>query len=132
MGGIMNAIAFPDFTDAIVQLRIICGLIFIPHIIGQFTVKDAVFAFFEAAGLKPAWLFVRTALVVQTLAVLGLVLGIYVFYAAWLGGIFMICAGLAAFKVSKGRWVWNLGGCEFHMFWGLCCIIVALHSPAWA
>jgi len=42
----------------------------------------------------------------------------------------MICAGLAAFKVSKGRWFWNLGGCEFHMFWGLCCIIVALHSPA--
>jgi len=70
----MNAIVFPDLTDAIVQLRILCGLLFIPHIIGQFTLKDAVFAFFEAAGLKPAWLFVRTALVVQTLAVVGLVL----------------------------------------------------------
>ena len=126
----MNAIVFTDLTDAIVQLRILCGLLFIPHIIGQFTVRDAVFAFFEAAGLKPAWLFVRTALVVQTLAVLGLVLGIYVFYAAWLAGIFMICAGLAAFKVSNGRWFWNLGGREFHIFWGLCCIIVALHSPA--
>jgi len=126
----MNAIVFPDLTNAIVQLRILCGLLFIPHILAQFTAKDAVFGFFEAAGLKPAWLFVRTALVVQTLVLLGLVLGIYVFYAAWLGGIFMICAGLAAFKVSKGRWVWNLGGCEFHMFWGLCCIIVALHSAA--
>jgi hypothetical protein len=42
----------------------------------------------------------------------------------------MFFAGLAAFKVSKGRWVWNLGGCEFHMFWAACCIIVALHSPA--
>ena len=126
----MNAIVFQDLTDAIVQLRIICGLLFIPHIIGQFTVREAVFAFFETAGLKPAWLFVRTALVVQTLALLGMVLGIYVFYAALLGGVFMICAGLAAFKVSKGRWFWNLGGCEFHMFWGLCCIIVALHSPA--
>ena len=126
----MDAIVFPDITDAIVQLRIICGLLFIPHIIGQFTVRDAVFAFFETAGLKPAWLFVRTALVVQTVAFLGMVLGIYVFYAALLGGVFMICAGLAAFKVSKGRWFWNLGGCEFHMFWGLCCFIVALHSPA--
>jgi len=126
----VNAIVFQDLTDAIVQLRIICGLLFIPHIIGQFTVREAVFAFFETAGLKPAWLFVRTALVVQTLALLGMVLGIYVFYAALLGGVFMICAGLAAFKVSKGRWFWNLGGCEFHMFWGLCCIIVALHSPA--
>lgn len=126
----MNAIVFPDLTDAIVQLRIICGLLFIPHILAQFTAKEAVFGFFDAAGLKPAWLFVRIALVVQTLVLLGLVLGIYVFYVAWIGGIFMFFAGLAAFKVSKGRWVWNLGGCEFHMFWAACCVIVALHSPA--
>jgi putative oxidoreductase len=126
----VNDITFPDLTDAIVQLRIICGLLFIPHILAQFTAKEAVFGFFEAAGLKPAFIFVRLALVVQTLVLLGLVLGIYVFYAAWLGGIFMISAGLAAFKVSGGRWVWNLGGCEFHILWGVCCIIVALHSPA--
>ena len=37
----MNAIVFPDLTDAIVQLRILCGLLFIPHIIAQFTAKDA-------------------------------------------------------------------------------------------
>ena len=126
----MNAIVVPDLTDTIVQLRLVCGLFFIPHIIGKFTVKDAVYAFFEAAGLKPASLFVWTALIVETLVVLGLVLGIHVFYAALLGGVFIFCAGLSTFKVSKGRWYWNLGGCEFHMFWALCCIIVALHSPA--
>jgi len=126
----MSAIAVPDLTDAIVQIRIICGLFFIPHIIGKFTLKDAVFGFFEAAGLKPAAFFVYTALIVESAVVLGLVLGIFVFYAAVLGGFFMLCAGLATFKVSKGRWYWNLGGCEFHMFWALCCFIVAFHSPA--
>ena len=117
-------------ADPIRLLSILCGLMFIPHSVAKFTARQAVERVFESAGLRPVPFFVFLSLTIELIATIGLVFGVLQPYASWLGAIFMLCAGLGAFKVSKGRWFWNLGGCEFHMFWGLCCIIVALHSPA--
>ena len=115
-------------TDAVRQLAIICGLIFIPHSIAKFTAKEAVEKVFISAGLRPVRFFVILSLIIEVVATVGLVFNVMQPYTSWLGALFMLSAGAAAYKVPGGKWNWSLGGCEFHVFWALCMIIVALHS----
>lgn len=116
--------------DPVRQLAIVCGLLFIPHSIAKFTARQAVEKVFETAGLRPVKMFVILSLMIELIATIGLVFNVLQPYASWLGALFMLCAGAASFKVSGGKWNWSLGGCEFHVFWALCMIIVALHSHA--
>lgn len=117
-----------NISNPINQLAVLCGLAFIPHSVAKFTSRDAVFGFFDAAGLRPAAFFVYLALVIEILATVGLVFDVLLPYAAALAAVFMLGAAAAVLKVSGGRWVWNLGGCEFHVFWATCCIIIAIHT----
>ncbi len=117
-----------QLCDPIHQLAILCGLMFIPHILAAFTARDAVFDVFRAAGFRPVGPFVATAVVIEVSVALCLVIGRWLPFAASIAGLFMLAAGAAAWKISKGRWVWNLGGCELHVFWAACCFIVAAHS----
>ena len=54
--------------------------------------------------------------------------GIYTRHAAILGAIFLAVAAMACYRVSGRRWYWNFGGAEFCVFWGICCVIVAMHG----
>lgn len=82
---------------------------------------------FELAGLRPVKIFVLLSLVIELIATVGLVFNVLQPYTSWLGAQFMLSAGAASYKISGGKWNWRLGGCEFHVFWALCMIIVALH-----
>ncbi len=114
--------------DPIHQLAILCGLMFLPHIRAAFTAREAVFDVFRAAGFRPVGPFVAISVAIEIAVAFCLVLGIWLPYAAAIAGVFMLTAGAAAWKVSNGRWVWNLGGCELHVFWAACCLIVAAHG----
>ena len=114
--------------NPIYQLALVCGLMFIPHILAAFVTREAVFDFFRTAGFRPAGLFVNVSVAIEISVALCLVLGIWLPVAASIAGVFMLTAGAAVWKVSNGRWVWNLGGCELHVFWAICCFIVATHS----
>src|SRR6185436_16391781 len=37
-----------------------------------------------------------------------------------------LVATWAAWRNSKGKWLWNIGGCEYPFFWAIACIVVAL------
>ena len=39
----------------------------------------------------------------------------------------LLIAGAAVWKVTKGKWLWNIGGYEYCLFWAICCLIVAMH-----
>lgn len=117
-----------DLADPLHVLALVCGLLFIPHILAAFTSRDAVVGFFAAAGLRPPLLFVKLAVAIETMVCLSLVFRVWLPVGAAIAAVFMFSAGAAAWKVSKGRWVWNLGGCEFHVFWGVCCALIATHS----
>lgn len=117
-----------DLADPIRQLAILCGLTFIPHSLAKFTSRKQVEEFFDTAGFRPAGFFVYFSLMTEIAVTAALVLGVFVPFAAAVAAIFMLTAAVSVFKVSGGRWVWNLGGCEFHVFWSICCIIVAVHS----
>ena len=124
----MNLAQNFDLTNAFNILRIVCGLFFIPHLFVKFQNQDFVKGFMEKVGLNPpgAWLY--AAFAVEIVATIGLVLGIFTFYVAILAGVFLIVAAWATYKFSEGKWIWNFGGAEYPLFWGICCLVVAMHA----
>lgn len=108
-------------------LRIICGAFFIPHIYAKFMVPEAL-GFFQAAKFKPAATWMYVACVVEVILATGLIFGIYTFWSALFAAIHMGIIAVAIYRVTGGKWLWNIGGNEYAVFWGICCVVVAMHA----
>ncbi|MEX0590526.1 MAG: DoxX family protein [Xanthobacteraceae bacterium] len=124
----MNLAQNFDLTNGFNILRIVCGLFFIPHLFVKFQNQDFVKGFMAKVGLNPpaAWLY--GAFVVEIIATIGLVFGIYTVPVALLAAVFLLVAAWASYKYSDGKWIWNFGGAEYPLFWGICCLVVALQA----
>ena len=107
-------------------LRIICGAFFIPHIYAKYFVPEAL-GFFVAAKFKPPKFWLYTACVVEVVLALGLILGIYTNIVAWVAALHLAVAAIAVYRVT-GKWLWNIGGFEYCLFWAICCVVVAMHG----
>jgi putative oxidoreductase len=107
-------------------LRIICGLFFIPHIVGKITVP-ATLEFFVKTGFKPPAFWMTVSGVIEAVLCVALVLGIYTEYAAAIACIHLLVAAAATYKLTK-CWIWVIGGIEFCVFWAICCLVVAMHA----
>lgn len=116
-----------DITNGAVLLRLICGLFFFPHIYFKiFGSPPPALAFFTQAGFKPPAAFMRVAIVTETIAGLGLILGIHTQWAALLAAANLAVAAVAVcFFNREVRWLWNLNGMEFPVFWMIACLVVA-------
>jgi putative oxidoreductase len=108
-------------------LRIICGAFFIPHIYAKFMVPEAL-GFFQAARFKPAATWMYVACVVEVVLAIGLIFGIFTFWIAVIAAVHMAVIAAAIHQVSGGKWLWNIGGYEYPVFWGICCVVVAMHA----
>jgi putative oxidoreductase len=119
-----------DLTNGYNVLRIACGVFLVPHLVVKFKNQDFVKGFMAKAGLNPpvAWLY--GAFVVEIVATVGLVLDIYTVYVAVATGVFLLVAAFACWRTSEGKWMWNFGGAEYPLFWGICCFAVALQAQA--
>jgi putative oxidoreductase len=126
-GETMNDLAQSfDLTNEFNILRLICGLFFIPHIYAKFFVPEALGFFVAAKFNRPkAWLY--TACVIEIVVAIGLIFAIYPLYAGAIACIELLVAAGAVWKVTKGRWLWNVGGYEYCVFWAICCLVVVLH-----
>jgi putative oxidoreductase len=118
-----------DLTNEFNILRLICGLFFIPHIYAKFFVPEAL-GFFVAAKFKPPAFWMYTACVIETFLAIGLIFAILPFYAGAIACVHLLIAGAAVHKVTSGKWLWNIGGYEYCLFWAICCLIVAMHYRA--
>lgn len=119
--------------DPMVQLRLVCGLFFIPHIAGKVLPPHPALSFFKAAGFPAPGPVMYFAALVETLTCIGLVLGIQTRLAAWLGVGILLVAAIAVYRLQgildKPKWLWNVGGCEYPLFWALACGILAMSGP---
>jgi putative oxidoreductase len=113
-------------TDGMNILRLICGLFFIPHIYAKFFVPEAL-GFFVAAKFNPPKTWMYVACVIETIIAIGLIFAILPFYAGALGFVHLLVAAAAVSRVTGGKWLWNIGGHEYCVFWAICCLVVAMH-----
>ena len=116
-----------DLSDPFNILRLICGVFFVPHIYAKFAVPEAL-GFFVAAKFKPPKFWLYTSCVIEILVAAGLILGVYTVVAAWIAAIHLGVAAVAVYRVTGGKWLWNIGGNEYCVFWAICCVIVAMHG----
>ncbi len=116
-----------NLADEFNMLRLICGLFFIPHIYAKFFVPEAL-GFFVAAKFKPPALWIYMACVIETVLAIGLVFRIYTTYAGAIAFIHLVVAAAAVWRVTRGKWLWNIGGYEYCVFWAICCLVVAMHG----
>lgn len=91
-----------DLSNGVNILRLICGLFFIPHIVGKFT-EPATLNFFKAAKFNPpaTWMYIAGA--IETLLTIGLVSAIYTPYAL-VAAFHLFVVGAATHKVA-GKWI---------------------------
>jgi putative oxidoreductase len=113
-----------DPTNGLNILRLICGLFFIPHLYAKFFVPEAL-GFFVAAKFKPPAFWMYVACAIEIVLAIGLIFAIYPRYAGALGFVHLLVAGAAVYKVT-GKWLWNIGGCEYCVFWAIACLVVAM------
>ncbi len=115
-----------NLFDELNILRLICGLFMIPHIYGKFYVPAAL-GFFVAAGFKPPKFWMYLAGAIEVVLAAGLIFNIYVTICAAILAFHLLVAAAGVYKVTK-KWLWNIGGYEFCLFWAICCWVVAMHS----
>jgi uncharacterized membrane protein YphA (DoxX/SURF4 family) len=115
-----------DITNGYNILRIICGAFLVPHLYAKFMVPEAL-GFFVAAKFNPPKVWMYTACVIEAVLAVALIIGIYPVYAGAIAAIHLAVAGVAVYRVT-GKWLWNIGGCEFCFFWAICCVVVAMHG----
>ena len=115
-----------DLTNEFNILRIICGAFLVPHIYAKFFVPEAL-GFFVAAKFKPPATWMYTACVIETVLAIGLIFGIYTTYVAAVAAIHLGVAAVAVYRVT-GKWLWNIGGYEYCLFWAISCVVVAMHG----
>ena len=118
-----------DPADPLLPIRVMAGLFYAPHILFKLNAMAGSAAFFAKAGLHPPMLFLGMALLAETVCLVGFTFGILV---KWVG---LVSAGVMGFAVyativTKGPgWLWNLGGVEYLVFWGVTSL--ALAAAAW-
>ena len=83
--------------------------------------------FFVAAKFQPPKFWMYVACVIEIVLAIGLIFGILTVYVGILGFLHLMVAAVSVHRVSAGRWLWNIGGCEYCLFWAICCLIVAMH-----
>jgi putative oxidoreductase len=117
-----------DLSNGAVVLRLICALFFFPHIYFKIAGNPPPgLGFFVKAGFKPPVFYMRVATVVETVAALGLLFAIYTQWAALLAAASLTVAAVAVcFFNGSVKWLWNLGGMEFCVFWAIACVAVAM------
>ena len=118
-----------DLTNEFNILRLICGLFLIPHIYAKFYVPEAL-GFFVAAKFKPPAFWMYVSCVIEVVLAIGLIFAIFPFYAGAVAFIHLMVATVAVWKVTKGKWLWNIGGYEYCVFWGISSLAVAINYRA--
>ena len=107
-------------------LRIMCGLFFIPHIIGKYTEPKAL-ELFGSFGFNPPKLWLNVACIVEIILTICLVFGILTPYVAAVAAIHLAIAAFSTYRFNH-KWLWHIGGCEYCVFWALACLVVAMHA----
>src|SRR3954454_22089422 len=93
-----------NLLNGIVGLRLVCGLFFIPHVVGKFT-EPATLGLFKAAKFNPPATWMYIAGTIETCLTIGLVFDLYTPYVAAIAPAHLLVGAAATDKVTR-KWIW--------------------------
>ena len=108
-------------------LRLAAGAFFLPHVYAKLSGPGTV-AFFQTAGFRPPARWMYLACAIEAAVALSLLSNVLVRYFSILGAIHLLVAGAVVYLVNGRRWLWNMGGFEYCVFWSICCVVVAINA----
>ena len=117
-----------DLTNEFNILRLICGLFLLPHLYAKASDLELTYKIYDDFRLYLSSYGFSPACVIEIVCAIGMVFAIYTRYVALLEAVFLLVAAWAVWRHSKGKWLWQIGGFEYCLFWAICCIVVAMHG----
>ena len=117
-----------NLSDPMVPVRMMCGLLYVPHILFKLNGMSGAAAFFGKAGFNPPMAFVVLALVTEIICAVGLTFNILTKWVGLMSAGVMAVAVYAVFATKGIGWLWNLGGIEYLALWASLSVLVAVQA----
>jgi putative oxidoreductase len=118
-----------DLTESHNVVRMLAGFMMLPHAASKFAaggLNPGTVAFFTKAGMQPAEFMVGLAATAETVGGVCLLLGLATRWAGLGVSAIMALTIFALLNVGPFKWLWNFGGIEYNLFWGLTALAVAV------
>ncbi|ARQ01407.1 hypothetical protein CAK95_21590 [Pseudorhodoplanes sinuspersici] len=117
-----------DLTNPTVVVRLMCGLFYLPHAFFKINGFEGSVAAFAKMGFEPAAFWVLLAIATELVCAVGLTLNLYTRYVGLASAGTMALAAYGTFATKGVHWMWNFGGVEYIVFWGVASLALAVHA----
>jgi len=112
--------------DAKTAISIVCGAFLLPHTIAKLSNIERASQLFHKIGLRPARFFVVLTALLELVAALALISGLYRWIGAVIAATILVVAAYAITQVHGLKWRWQHPGIEYMLFWAIVCLCVSL------
>lgn len=110
--------------DAKSAIRVIAGAFLLPHTFAKLTNIGRAAVLFEKVGFRPPRVFVVLTALMELVAAISLIFGIYPKIGALIAAIILVGAAYAISQVHGLTWRWQHPGIEYMLFWAIVCLCV--------
>ena len=117
-----------DLTNPAVAVRLMAGLFYVPHIVFKLTGIAGSLAAFGKMGFEPPLFWLSLAILTETLCAIGLTFNLYTRYVGFMSAGTMALAVYGTFATKGVQWMWNFGGVEYLVFWGVASAVLAIQA----
>jgi putative oxidoreductase len=117
-----------DITNPINVIRIMAGLFYVPHVLFKVTGFAGSLLAFQKMGFEPPRFWVSLAILTETVCAVGLTFNLYTRYVGLMSAGTMVLAAYGTFATKGVHWMWNFGGIEYLVFWGVASLALAVHA----
>jgi putative oxidoreductase len=117
-----------DLSNPIIVVRLMAGLFYVPHVVFKLTAFGGSLSAFGNMGFQPPLFWVSLAILTESLCAVGLTLNLYTRYVGLMSAGTMALAVYGTFATKGVHWMWNFGGVEYLVFWGVTSLALAVHA----
>lgn len=117
-----------DVTDAAVAVRLMVGLFYVPHALFKLNGMEGAAGLFGRIGFQPPMFWVSLAIAAELACAVALTLNIQVKWMGLASAAVMALAGYAVLVTKGPIWLWNFGGVEYIVFWGVASLVLAVQA----
>jgi putative oxidoreductase len=111
--------------DARTAVRIVAGAFLLPHTIAKLGNIDRASQLFDKIGFRPPRFFVVLTSLMELVAAVGLITGLYPRIGALIAATILVVAAWAIARIHGPKWRWQHPGVEYMLFWAIVCLCVA-------
>jgi putative oxidoreductase len=117
-----------DLTNPTVVVRLMAGLFYVPHVVFKISGFAGSLVAFGNMGFQPPLFWVSLAIATEVLCAVGLTFNLYTRYVGLFSAGTMALAAYGTFATKGLHWMWNFGGVEYIVFWGVCSLALAVNA----